>query len=99
MARLFPEPLEISRGLGIHEQTEHSLCCSFLFLRVGLPSQAKALQAWQVINTAQGKGGSGGRLEALQELNVDRIPLVGVDVSGAFLQGATLANARFFRAN
>ncbi|MBV9147923.1 MAG: hypothetical protein JO065_18545, partial [Acidobacteria bacterium] len=25
-------------------------------------------QAWQVINTAQGKGGSGGRIEALQEL-------------------------------
>src|SRR5581483_10802597 len=30
-------------------------------------------QAWQVINTAQGKGGSGGRIEALQELNADRL--------------------------
>src|SRR5215469_2167276 len=29
----------------------------------------KHYQAWQVINTAQGKGGSGGRIEALQELN------------------------------
>jgi len=59
----------------------------------------KHYQAWQVINTAQGKGGSGGRIEALQELNADRIPLVGVDVSGAFLQGINLANARLLRAN
>jgi hypothetical protein len=29
----------------------------------------KDYQAWQAINTAQGKGGSGGRIEALEELN------------------------------
>lgn len=56
-------------------------------------------QAWQVINTAQGKGGSGGRIEALEELNADRVPLVGVDVSGAFLQGIQLPNARLARSN
>src|SRR3954468_5852785 len=56
-------------------------------------------QAWQVINTAQGKGGSGGRIEALQELNEDRIPLVGVDLSGAFLQGVRLQHANLLRAN
>jgi len=47
-------------------------------------------QAWQVINTAQGKGGSGGRIEALQELAEDGVSLTGVDVSGAFLQGLRL---------
>jgi len=56
-------------------------------------------QAWQVVNTAQGKGGSGGRIEALEELNADRVPLVGVDVSGAFLQGIRLHRARLMRAN
>jgi hypothetical protein len=56
-------------------------------------------QAWQVINTAQGKGGSGGRIEALQELNTDRVPLVGVDVSRAFLQGVSLPKAHLLRAN
>lgn len=56
-------------------------------------------QAWQVINTAQGKGGSGGRIEALQELNEDKVPLVGVDVTGAFLQGISLPGARLRRAN
>ena len=56
-------------------------------------------QAWQVINTAQGKGGSGGRIEALQELNDDGVPLVGVDVSGAFLQGVHLGRARLLRSD
>jgi hypothetical protein len=56
-------------------------------------------EAWQVINTAQGKGGSGGRIEALQELNKDGVALVAVDVSGAFLQGVQLPDARLRRAN
>ncbi len=59
----------------------------------------KHYQAWQVINTAQGKGGSGGRIDALQELNMDGVPLVGVDASGAFLQGIRLRHANLLRAN
>ena len=31
----------------------------------------KHYQAWQVINSAQGKGGSGGRIDALEELHQD----------------------------
>ena len=56
-------------------------------------------QAWQVINSAQGKGGSGGRIDALQELHADGVPLVGVDVSGAFLQDIDLSQANLLRAN
>jgi len=56
-------------------------------------------QAWQVINTAQGKGGSGGRIEALQELDEDKVPLTGVDVAEAFLQGLKLDHANLIRAN
>src|ERR1700739_632409 len=59
----------------------------------------KHYQAWQVINSAQGKGGSGGRIEALEELNADKVPLVGVDVSSAFLQGLKLERANLLRAN
>ena len=58
-----------------------------------------ALRAWQVINTAQHMGGSGGRIDALSELNADGVPLVGVDVSSAFLQGVQLPKARLLRAN
>jgi len=59
----------------------------------------KHYQAWQVINGAQGRGGSGGRVEALQELNADRVPLIGIDVSGAFLQGVRLERARLVRSD
>ena len=71
----------------------------FYFSESGNRVKQKHYQAWQVINTSQGKGGSGGRIEALQELNADRVPLVGVDVSGAFLQGIRLEKARLLRAN
>ena len=59
----------------------------------------KHYQAWQVINTAQGKSGSGGRILAMEELNADKIPLVGVDVSKAALQGLRLKNANLVRAD
>jgi Pentapeptide repeats (8 copies) len=71
----------------------------FYFSESGDRAKQKHYQAWQVINTAQGKGGSGGRLEALQELNSDRVPLVGVDVSGAYLQGIRLAGGKLVRCN
>ena len=71
----------------------------FYFSESGDRIKQKHYQAWQVINTAQGKGGSGGRIEALQELDQDGVPLVGVDVAGAFLQGVRLPNAGLTRAN
>ncbi|SRR6266478_7874581 len=71
----------------------------FYFGESGDRVKQKHYQAWQVINTAQGKGGNGGRIEALQELKNDGISLVGVDVSDAFLQGVHLERARLGRSN
>src|SRR6266481_77790 len=71
----------------------------FYFGESGDRVKQKHYQAWQVINTAQGKGGNGGRIEALQELNADGISLVGVDLSGAFLQGIRLQRASLARSN
>jgi hypothetical protein len=71
----------------------------FYFSESGDRLKQKHYQAWQVINTAQGKGGNGGRIEALQELNTDGVPLVGVDVSGAFLQNVHLEHARLLRSD
>ncbi len=71
----------------------------FYFSESGDRLKQKHYQAWQVINTAQGKGGSGGRIEALQELDQDGVPLVGVDVSGAFLRGIRLPRAALVRSN
>ncbi len=75
------------------------LAVIFYFSESGDRIKQRHYQAWQVINTAQGKGGSGGRIEALQELNADRVPLVGVDVSSAFLQGLKLEHANLLRSN
>ncbi len=71
----------------------------FYFSESGDRIKQRHYQAWQVINTAQGKGGSGGRIEALQELNADKVPLVGVDVSAAFLLGLDLHGANLMRSD
>jgi uncharacterized protein YjbI with pentapeptide repeats len=69
----------------------------FYFADSGNRIKLKHYQAWQVINTAQGKGGSGGRIEALQELNADHVSLIGVDAGGAFLRGVLLERAHLER--
>jgi uncharacterized protein YjbI with pentapeptide repeats len=71
----------------------------FYFAETDLRTKQRHYQAWQVINTAQGKGGAGGRIEALEELNKDGVPLVGLDVSDAFLQHIKLDGANLTRAN
>jgi pentapeptide repeat protein len=89
----FLEVLEYLSSFGV------LIAVIFYFGESGDRLKQKHYQAWQVINTAQGKGGNGGRIEALQELNADSIPLVGVDLSGAFLQGIHLQSARLSRSN
>jgi len=71
--------------------------------------KAKHYQAWQVVVAAQGQRISGGRIEALEDLNSDGISLMGVDISKAYLPmlnledadltGANLAGAIFWDAN
>jgi uncharacterized protein YjbI with pentapeptide repeats len=56
-------------------------------------------QAWQVINAAQGKTGSDGRIDALQDLHRDGISLAGVDISKANLPNLNLENADLSDAN
>jgi hypothetical protein len=89
----FLEALEYLSSFGI------LVAVIFYFAEHGERTRQRHLQMWQVMNTAQGKGGSGGRIEALQELNTDHVPLVGVDVSGAFLGGVKLKKAELLRAN
>ncbi len=66
------------------------------FLEADGRRNGKIFQAWQVINTAQGKGGSGGRAEALADLIAEEVPLMGINLSGddnvgAYLPGIDLA--------
>jgi hypothetical protein len=61
--------------------------------------KARHYQAWQVLSAAQGKTGNGGRIEALQELHADGVPLIGVDAHGATLLAVRLPGAEMFQAN
>src|SRR5262249_45003547 len=65
----------------------------------GAVATVKSITADGLFNSAQGKGGSGGRIDALEELHQDGVPLVGVDVSDAFLQGVELNGANLPRAD
>ena len=92
-------------GWAFLEVLEYFGTLSVLFAVVSYFSESKDrikqkhYQAWQVINSAQGKGGSGGRIDALEELHADGVPLVGVDVSDAFLQDINRSRANLLRAN
>jgi hypothetical protein len=61
--------------------------------------KAANYQAWQVVNTAQGKGGSGGRIDALQDLNRNEVSLAGVQLDGAWLERLALPGADLRRAS
>ncbi len=89
-------PVELLQYLG-----SFSILFAAIFYFAGASDRLKQkhYQAWQVINTAEGKGGNGGRIDALQELNDDRVALIGVDVADAYLEGVRLEKARARRAN
>jgi Pentapeptide repeats (8 copies) len=89
----FLEVLEYLSSLGV------LIAVIFYFAEAGDRMKQKHYQAWQVINSAQGKGGNGGRIEALEELNTDKVSLIGVDLSSAFLRGVRLKKASLARAN
>ena len=84
--------------LGYLERFGVLVAVIFYFGESGDRLKQKHYQAWQVINSAEGKGGNGGRIEALEELNADGVSLVGVDLSSGFLQGVKLKKARLARA-
>lgn len=69
----------------------------FYFAESDKRTRMRHYTAWTVINTAQGKGGSGGRIEALEELNNDRVALTGLDAALAFLRGVHLPHAMLSR--
>jgi uncharacterized protein YjbI with pentapeptide repeats len=61
--------------------------------------KAKHYQAWQVINLASGKPGSGGRGDALKDLVEDGVPLNNIDLTNAILGYVNLTGASLGDAN
>jgi len=55
--------------------------------------------AWLVINSAAGQGGSGGRIQALGKLCEEGVDMSGVILSGAWLRGVRLSGGRLWFAD
>lgn len=56
-------------------------------------------EAWQVVNSAQDQTGSGGRIQALEDLARDGVNLKGLTVPYAYLSGIDLSYGKLERAN
>lgn len=56
-------------------------------------------EAWRVINSAYGQRTSGGRIQALQDLNSDKVSLAGLTAERAYLAGISLKGADLRYAN
>lgn len=56
-------------------------------------------RAWELINSARGSTGDGGRKDALQDLNRDGVSLAGAPLEKAYLHGIDLESASLAKAN
>jgi uncharacterized protein YjbI with pentapeptide repeats len=93
------------RSLAIFEVLEFAGRASVLvalmvwFLEAGDREKQKHYRAWELINSAQGSTGDGGRRNALQDLNEDGEPLVAAPLAKAYLAEVKLPNARLNQAD
>jgi Pentapeptide repeats (8 copies) len=79
------------------------------FLEAGDRAKERHYKAWDIVNTARGSTGDGGRRDALQDLNNDGVSLadaplskaylIGVKLPGATLNGATLSDTNLVEAS
>ena len=78
-----------------------SLIVGVILYFMEAPTRRKQAQydAWRVITSNEGKTGSGGRIQALQDLNKDGVDLSGVDLHKAFLRGISLQQAHLSEAD
>jgi uncharacterized protein YjbI with pentapeptide repeats len=93
------------KGLAIFEMLEFVgrasvLIAVFLwFWEAGDREKQKHYRAWELINSARGSSGDGGRRDALQDLNADKVDLSAAPLSKAYLVEAQLSNAKLSRAD
>ena len=65
----------------------------FWFLEADNRAKERHYRAWELINSARGSTGDGGRRDALQDLAKDRVSLAMAPLAQANLAGVDLANA------
>ena len=64
------------------------------FLEADERRQERHYRAWELINSARGSTGDGGRRSALQELNRDRVDLSGAPLNNAWLVALELPQGK-----
>jgi hypothetical protein len=69
------------------------------FLESGERTKQKHYRAWELINSARGSTGDGGRREALQDLNDDNIDMSAAPLAKAYLKYVQLSKAVLNGAN
>ncbi len=100
--------------LGVVEDFSILVAVWLFFLEAPERDKKAHYEAWKTIDSAHGLRNSYARLQALQDLNSDRVPLRGLtapeadlrginlegaDLSNAYLSGADLSNANLSNAN
>ncbi len=71
----------------------------FWLLEADDRTKAKHYRAWELINSARGSSGDGGRINALQDLNEDGVSLAAAPLEKAYLRGVRLPGADLRGAN
>lgn len=97
-------PIKTMKGLasnlfGNAESIAIGSAAVVFFLEIPNRKKRDQYEAWQVINLARGQTGSGGRIQALEDLKGDRVNLEGVEAPKAELSGIDLSRGKLNRAN
>ena len=71
----------------------------FWVLEADNRAKERHYRAWDLINSARGSTGDGGRINALQDLNKDRVSLAAAPLEQAYLAGVDLQGATLEYAN
>ncbi len=71
----------------------------FWLLEADDRTKERHYRAWELINTASGSSGDGGRWDALQDLNRDGISLIQAPLENAYLEAVDLNGAELQHAN
>ena len=93
------------RSLALFDLLELAGRCTVLvaavlwFLEAGDRAKERHYRAWDLINSARGSTGDGGRRDALQDLNKDGVSLNGAPLERAYLVGVDLKGANLGGAN
>lgn len=79
--------------LGLATRVSVVVAVIFYFMEADDRTRERHYRAWELVNSARGSTGDGGRKSALEELNADHVSLAAAPLDDAWLQGIQLPKA------